>query len=121
MLRSRDRRMWQEMLRQAPGVFLHHSGHTHRMRVNRRDRGSDHIHFLETAACAAYPGGYTAVRLYTGGYQINFYRPLTDEVMNWLAISRWQSLGIGAHMMIGRFSDRNHVIYTDLSALTPTH
>lgn len=119
MLRSRDRVRLQILERRAPGVFLHVAGHTHRMRRDRASLPGAHTRYLETAACAAYPGGYTLLHLYTGGYLVNFWRPDLPAAQDWLLRSRWQMLGIGAHLMLGSTADRNHMVVTDLSGLEP--
>lgn len=119
MLRARDRLRMQLIERQTPGVFLHVAGHTHRMRRDRADVLRAHTNYLETAACAAYPGGYTLLHLYTGGYLVNFWRPSDPDALDWLYRSRWQVLGLGAHLMIGTTDDRNHVVHRDLSGLMP--
>ncbi|WIY83614.1 metallophosphoesterase family protein [Propionimicrobium sp. PCR01-08-3] len=120
MLRGRDRLRLQLIERQAPGVFLHLAGHTHRMRRNRADLGDTNAHYLENAACAAYPGGFTLVHLFEGGYLVNFWRLSDPEALRWIYRSRWQSLGIGAHLMLGSTADRNHRVDVDLSGLIPS-
>lgn len=120
MLRSKDRRRLQRLHLDTPGALLHLSGHTHRMRRNRPDAPSAHTHYLETAACAAFPGGYTAIHLFSGGYLVNYHRPVDAQAADWLYLSRWQSLGIGAHLMLGRIEDRNHQVAVDLSGLCPS-
>lgn len=119
MLRARDRLRLQLIENQSPGVFLHVAGHTHRMRRDRADLISAHTRYLENAACAAYPGGYTLLHLYTGGYLLNFWRPNDPDALDWLYRSRWQVLGLGAHLMLGGTDDRNQVVEFDLSGLIP--
>lgn len=121
MLRARDRLRLQLIENQSPGIFLHVAGHTHRMRRDRADLSGAHTRYLENAACAAYPGGYTLLHLYTGGYLLNFWRPDDPDALDWLYRSRWQVLGLGAHLMLGDTKDRNHVVRFDLSGLTPAH
>lgn len=120
MLRARDRLRLQLLQRQSPGVFLHVAGHTHRMRRDRADLPGAHTRYLETAACAAYPGGYTLLHLYQGGYLVNFWRPTDTDALDWLFRSRWQAMGLGAHLMLGATADRNHVVDVDLSGLVPS-
>lgn len=120
MLRARDRLRLQLIERQAPGVFLHLAGHTHRQRRDRADLFGAHTQYLETAAGAAYPGGFNLVHLYTGGYLVNFWRPDSPDALDWLFRSRWQSLGLGAPLMLGSTEDRNHVVRVDLSGLNPS-
>ena len=119
MLRASDRLRLQLLENQAPGVFLHVAGHTHRMRRDRADLLWAHTQYLENAACAAYPGGFSLLHLYTGGYLLNFWRPSDPDAHDWLYRSRWQVMGLGAHLMLGRTEDRNHVVEFDLSGLVP--
>lgn len=119
MLRKQDRKKLQALHLDAPGVFLHFSGHTHRMRRNRPDMVGAHTEYLENAAIAAYPGGYSLLHLYEGGYLLNFWRTATRQALEWTYRSRWQMMGIGPHLTVGKVTDRNHVVYTDLSGLEP--
>ncbi|MGL5247995.1 MAG: metallophosphoesterase, partial [Brooklawnia sp.] len=59
------------------------------------------------------------LHLYTGGYLLNFWRPSDPDVHDWLYRSRWQVMGLGAHLMLGSTEDRNHVVEFDLSGLVP--
>jgi len=120
MLRGADRLRLQILENNAPGVFLHHAGHTHRMRRDRADLFTSQTNYIENAACAAYPGGYAVVHLYEGGYILNFWRPAYPDALDWLYRSRWQMLGIGPHFMLGTTADRNHVVHCDLSGLQPS-
>ena len=120
MLRGRDRLRLQLIERQAPGVFLHLAGHTHRMRRDRADLADTNARYLENAACAAYPGGYSLIHLFEGGYLVNFWRVSDPTALQWIYRSRWQSLGIGAHLMLGSTADRNHRVDIDLSGLRPS-
>ena len=89
------------------------------MRRDRADLPWAHTQYLENAACAAYPGGFSLLHLYTGGYLLNFWRPSDPDAHDWLYRSRWQVMGLGAHLMLGRTEDRNHVVEFDLSGLVP--
>lgn len=120
MLRAADRLRLQTLEGDAPGVFLHHAGHTHRMRRDRGDLPGSRTQYVENAACAAYPGGYAVVHLYQGGYILNFWRSTCPDALDWLYRSRWQMLGIGPHFMLGSTADRNHVVTCDLSGLVPS-
>jgi hypothetical protein len=55
----------------APGVFLHHAGHTHR---NKRSNlaGAPGVVHQEVAAAKEYPGGFALLRVHEGGYALNF-------------------------------------------------
>jgi hypothetical protein len=107
----------QSLYHSAPGVFLHHSGHTHRNRRTRPDLPLN-VEFLEVAAVKEYPGGYTLVRLYEGGYTVNFYKSRTDAARRWSTRSRGEYFGLLPEYTLGTASDRNHVVLRDLSGLS---
>lgn len=105
------------LYRSAPGVFLHHSGHTHRNRVTRPDAAVD-VEFLEVAAVKEYPGGYTLLRIYEGGYLANFYKTRSDRARCWSTRTRRQYLGLHPDHSLGSCADRNHTVRRDFSGLT---
>ncbi|MFI5781995.1 metallophosphoesterase [Nocardia sp. NPDC051570] len=104
--------------RTAPGVFLHHSGHTHRNRLGRPDSGID-VEFLEVAAAKEYPGGYMLLRVYEGGYMVNFYKTRTEAARRWSTRTRRQYFGLHPDHALGTCADRNHVVLRDFSGLSP--
>ncbi|MFH5207982.1 metallophosphoesterase family protein [Antrihabitans spumae] len=101
----------------APGVFLHHSGHTHRNKVTRPDVAA-RVEFLEVGAVKEYPGGYSLLRVYDGGYMVNFYKTRSDLAKRWSARTRGQYFGLFPEYALGTFAERNHVVARDLSGLT---
>jgi predicted phosphodiesterase len=106
------------LYRDAPGVFLHHTGHTHRNRVGRPD-SEIAVEFLEGAAVKEYPGGYLLLRIYRGGYMVNFYKTRTEAARRWSTRTRRQYLGLHPDHALGSFADRNHVVLRDLSGIAP--
>ncbi|MFC9999290.1 metallophosphoesterase [Nocardia sp. NPDC127526] len=105
-----------DLYRAAPGVFLHHCGHTHRNRLGRPDSGID-VEFLEVAAVKEYPGGYLLLRIYEGGYMANFYKTRTEPARSWSTRTRRQFLGMYPDHALGSFASRNHVVLRDFSGL----
>ncbi len=101
----------------TPGVFFHHSGHTHR---NKRTfiEGDRSVEFLEVAATKEYPGGYSLVRVHSGGYQVNFYKTRSDLARQWSQRTRAEYFGVWPHYALGTIADRNHTVARDLSGLT---
>ena len=101
----------------APGVFLHHAGHTHRNKrtftPDRRD-----VEFLEVAATKEYPGGYSLLRVHTGGYSVSFYKTRSDLARAWSHRTRNEYFGIYPAYTLGTIADRNHTVARDLSGLT---
>ncbi len=115
----RNRKRIQKLELNTPGVFFHLTGHTHRMRVNKPDFAESHVEYLENASTTTYPGGYSLLHLYTGGYQVNFQRVSTEQAERWCYRSRWTTFGLLPEYTLGQLSDRNHVRKADLSGLKP--
>ncbi|WP_232110672.1 metallophosphoesterase family protein [Nocardia wallacei] len=116
VLNRPDAAALQDLYRTSPGVFLHHSGHTHRNRRSHSDLPLP-VEFLEVAATKEYPGGYTLLRLYEGGYQLNFYKTRTPASRTWSTRTRAEYLGLQPEYTLGTTTDRNHVVHRDLSGL----
>ncbi|MFD0365641.1 phosphohydrolase [Nocardia sp. GCM10030253] len=106
----------QSLYERAPGVFLQHSGHTHRNRRTRPDAACA-VEFLEVAAVKEYPGGYSLLRLYEGGYMVNFYKTRTPAAKRWSATTRGEYFGLLPDYTLGTCADRNHVVLRDFSGL----
>lgn len=104
------------LYRHAPGVFLHHAGHTHR---NKRatSLNAPGVVFQEVAATKEYPGGFHMLRLYTGGYSLNFYKFRDLAAQEWSERSRPEYLGAAPNYTYGNAADRNSVATRDLSGL----
>ncbi|WP_405166995.1 metallophosphoesterase [Nocardia sp. NBC_01499] len=116
VLNCRDSAELQALYDRSPGVFLHHSGHTHRNRRTRPDTACA-VEFLEVAAVKEYPGGYSLLRLYEGGYMLNFYKTRTDAARRWSATTRSEYFGLLPDYTLGTTADRNHVVLRDFSGL----
>jgi hypothetical protein len=100
-----------------PGLFLHHAGHTHR---NKRTISpvAPKVTLQEIAAGKEYPGGFSILRLHTGGYALNFYKSRSDLARQWSERSRQEILGYWPQFALGAaVSDRNTVVEHDLSGL----
>jgi 3',5'-cyclic-AMP phosphodiesterase len=71
----------------TPEAFFHHSGHTHRnKRTFLLDDQQDQVRsveFLEVGATKEYPGGYSLVHLYTGGYMVSYCKNRTPLARAW--------------------------------------
>jgi hypothetical protein len=106
----------QRLYEDAPGVFLQHSGHTHRTRRTRPDTACA-VEFLEVGAIKEYPGGYSLLRIYEGGYTVNFYKTRTSESRRWSTLTRAEYFGLLPEYTLGTFADRNHVVLRDFSGL----
>jgi hypothetical protein len=113
----------QQLYEQTPGVFFHHSGHTHRNKrtflLDQAQSPIQSIEFLEVGATKEYPGGYTLLRLYTGGYMVSYYKNRTSLAKAWSQRTRGEYYSLYPHYMLGTIADRNHTVTRDLSGLTP--
>lgn len=114
--------------RKHRGVFFHHSGHTHRNKRTSSGEGDaqagavdQQVEFLEVAATKEYPGGYSLLKVFTGGYQVNFYKTRDDLARQWSQRTRGEYFGIYPHYTLGTIGDRNHTVVRDLSGLHPVH
>ena len=103
----------------TPGLFLHHAGHTHR---NKRtiSPSAPAVTLQEIAAGKEYPGGFSLLRLHTGGFALNFYKTSSELSREWSERSRQEILGYWPQFALGSsVSDRNTVVARDLSGLRP--
>lgn len=104
-----------------PGMFLHHAGHTHR---NHRTISpiAPKVTMQEIAAGKEFPGGFSLLRLHTGGFALNFYKSRSDLARRWSERSRQEIAGAWPQFALGNnVSDRNTVVARDLSGLKPAH
>ncbi|MFJ8634124.1 metallophosphoesterase [Streptomyces sp. NPDC093568] len=101
----------------APGVFLHHAGHTHRNKRTMLQR-APHVTHQEVAAAKEYPGGFTLLRIHSGGYALNHYKAGATAARQWSERSRRVAAGLWPHHALGRsVTDRNSVRAHDLSGV----
>jgi 3',5'-cyclic-AMP phosphodiesterase len=100
----------------TPGVFFHHSGHTHR-NLRTTSPVAVGVDFLEVAATKEYPGGFTLLRVYEGGYMANFYKTASALARQWSQTTSGEYLGLYPAYTLGGLSDRNRVVTRDFSRL----
>ena len=100
----------------APGVFFHHSGHTPR---NQRTSSpvATGVEFLEVAATKEYPGGFALLKVYEGGYLLNFYKSSSTLARQWSQTTSGEYLGLYPAYTLGTAADRNHVVSRDFRSL----
>ncbi|MFD4879840.1 metallophosphoesterase [Streptomyces sp. NPDC058420] len=103
----------------APGVFLHHAGHTHRNKRTVLNR-APHVVQQEVTAAKDYPGGFSLLRIHSGGYALNHYKAGAAEAREWGERARRVAGGLWPHHALGRSAtDRNSVRTHDLSGVVP--
>lgn len=100
----------------TPGVFLHHAGHTHRNRRTLSTTAPDVV-FQEVAAVKEYPGGFHLLRVFSGGYALNFYKFRDTLAQEWSERSRQEYGGLAPFYVFGGVADRNSVVARDFSDL----
>ncbi|MBO0701157.1 MAG: metallophosphoesterase, partial [Zavarzinella sp.] len=100
----------------TPGVFFHHAGHTHR-NLRTASAVAPGVEILEVAAIKEYPGGFTLLRIYEGGYMANFYKSSPVLAREWSQKTSGEYFGLYPAYTLGGLADRNHVVARDFSAL----
>jgi len=98
----------------AHSVVGVYSAHTHRNWRTKSPRTGD-VPYIEVAAAKEYPGGYALVKVYEGGYMLNFHKTRSDPARAWSERSRGEYLGLYPYYTLGRFTDRNFVVAADFS------
>jgi hypothetical protein len=89
-----------------------YAGHTHRNNFSHAsDTGA--VPFFEGGAVKEYPGGFTQVRLFDGGYMVNFFKTSTPDALAWSEVTRGEYLGLAPGYQLGGFADRNWVHHVD--------
>jgi 3',5'-cyclic-AMP phosphodiesterase len=102
---------------QTPGLLLHHAGHTHRNK-HTISGVAPRVTIQEIGAGKEYPGGFSLLRLYTGGFALNFYKTRSRLARAWSERSRQEVLGLWPQFALGSsVSDRNTMVVRDLSGL----
>lgn len=101
----------------TPGVFFHHSGHTHR-NLRTSSPVATGVEFLEVAATKEYPGGFALLKVYEGGYLVSFYKSSSDLARQWSQVSSGEYLGLYPAYTLGTTADRNHVVNRNFSTLS---
>ncbi len=119
-LNQTEARQLEALYAANPGVFFHHAGHTHR---NKRTSSpaAPRVEFLEVCATKEYPGGFSLLHVYRGGYMVTFYKTRDDLAREWSQRTSGEYFGLYPSYTLGTLADRNHTVVTDLSGLrSPT-
>ena len=107
------------MVARHPNTAGVYAGHTHRNDLSlASDTGT--VPFFEGGAVKEYPGGYTVVRLFEGGYMANFWKSSTPDARAWSERSRGSYLGLAPNYQLGSLGDRNWVHAFDARVSAPT-
>ena len=103
---------FREVVARHDNVAGVYAGHTHR---NNRSlaTGTGDVPFFEGGAVKEYPGGFTQVRLFEGGYMVNFFKTDAPDARAWSEVTRGEYLGLAPHYQLGGVGDRNWVHHVD--------
>jgi hypothetical protein len=114
-LSQQDAQQVEQLIASNPQVVGVYSGHTHR---NKRTHSAlaPNVAFVELGAVKEYPGGYGLVRVYEGGYMVNFYKTQADASREWSERSRGEYLNLYPYYTLGTLADRNFTVAADFSA-----
>jgi hypothetical protein len=101
-----DAQKFRDLLGGYDNVAGVYAGHTHRNNFSTNtETGS--VPYFEGGAVKEYPGGYTVVRIFEGGYLVNFWKTSAPECRAWSERSRGEYLGLGPDYQLGSLTDRN--------------
>lgn len=99
-------REFRRLLGRHDNVAGVYAGHTHRTDLSRNvETGT--VPYFEGGAVKEYPGGYTVVRLFEGGYMVNFHKTSTPDARAWSERSRGEYYGLAPLYLLGALGDRN--------------
>lgn len=101
---------------QVSGVL---NAHTHRNFVSTALASGPRTVFLENAATKEYPGGYSVLRVYEGGWMRNFRRTGCAFCRQWTETTRAEYNGLYPSYTLGSLSTRNFVHLDDCGEATP--
>ena len=117
ILDKKDSMRLQRLFQKAPGVFFMAAGHTHRAHRDAADLPGG-PQFAQFCASTPYPGGFTLMDIYEGGYTVTFHRAATGQALQQIAYNRHkESAGFYGEYTISRMKDRCFTVKRDMSAL----
>lgn len=101
---------------QVSGVL---NAHTHRNFVSTAPASGARTVYVENAATKEYPGGYSVLRIYEGGWMRNFHRTACAFCRQWTETTRGEYNGLYPSYTLGSLSTRNFVHLDDCGQPTP--
>lgn len=105
-LDTQDALAFRQLLGRHSNTAGVYAGHTHRNNLTTNvETGA--VPYFEGGAVKEYPGGYTVVRLFEGGYMVNFWKTSSPEARAWSERSRGEYLGLGPMYQLGGLRERN--------------
>ena len=116
-LNVNDATAFRKLLGKHDNVGGVYAGHTHRNNLSRNTETGT-VPYFEGGAVKEYPGGYTVVRMFEGGYMVNFWKTSSPEARAWSERSRGEYLGLAPTYQLGSLSDRNWTHSVDFRQTT---
>ena len=101
-----DAQLFRDLLGRHGNTAGVYAGHTHRNNFSTNTETGT-VPYFEGGAVKEYPGGYTVVRLFEGGYTANFWKTSSADARAWSERSRGEYLGLAPSYQLGSLSDRN--------------
>jgi 3',5'-cyclic-AMP phosphodiesterase len=99
------------------GVF---NAHTHRNFVSYSPWTGARLPYIESGASKEYPGGYSIVSVYTGGYTRTYHRPRDCAFCReWTHTTRSEYLTLFPYYTLGTLDSRNFTHVYDCDVPTP--
>ena len=117
ILNTEDAMWLQKLFQKAPGVFFMAAGHTHRAHRDAADLPGG-PQFAQFCATSPYPGGFTLMDIYEGGYTVSFHRTAMGQALQQTALNRYKmGYGFYGEYTISRMRDRSFTVHRDMSQL----
>ena len=114
---KKDSMRLQRLFQKAPGVFFMAAGHTHRAHRDAADLPGG-PQFAQFCATTPFPGGFTLMEFYEGGYTVTFHRTPTAQALAQTAFNRYdKAFGFYGEYTVSRMQDRCFTVKRDMSAL----
>jgi hypothetical protein len=107
-----DALKFRQLLGTRDNVAGVYAGHTHRNNFS-TNAETGQVPYFEGGAVKEYPGGYTVVRMFEGGYMVNFWKTKTPDARAWSERSRGEYLGLAPSYQLGSLGDRNWTYAVD--------
>lgn len=116
-LDSDDAKSFRDLIAKHPNTAGVYAGHTHRNNLSRNVE-TGRLPYFEGGAVKEYPGGYSVVRLFEGGYMVNFHKTRDRDARAWSERSRGEYLGLAPMYQLGGLGERNWVFEFDARRTT---
>lgn len=110
------------MMADFPNVVGVLNSHTHRNFVSYSPSTGARLPYIENGPAKEYPGGYSVLSVYEGGYMRTFRRLTCDFCREWISATRGEYFGLYPLYTLGTLGARNftHVYGCDVPTPPPS-